>query len=830
MARSAESAGAWSRTRTESLHYRCPCGALFVAEVHRVVNATRDPALADRLRGGTLGRVTCPACAQPSDVQVPVLYHDELGRRLVLVLPTSFRHRELEERAELLLALARDKSHALPAYVVDFAVVFGGDGLAAYIEPAPAPVSVDAATAPEEPAAFADEGAVRTVIDDVGDSTNRLALAKERSRLPDKDEAVERWALSRAATSHAVAGDEVRLLLKVGERVPAGTLDVRLQLHRLPSYPLLAITVAGVAGADSPEHHAVFFDVENGDDRHALGLLAQAFHLVLDFYDEEYDPVTRREVVLPLAANVRYALTVADEQLAQLPEARRSFEAAVAAWRASGFDRFGRRDPRLEEDSFAHLPSPGAVQQALGVVAGWSEPSNEDYLLLVRSFPVEWWRAIRGRVVGRAVAYGLVLPGPLMDVALAESPLGSRRELVARLLGAFGELCAHPADNDLGPDQIAANWRALFILCEEEGVPVDARVADVARQTPGVRPPLVVVQPRRLDDANVPSLNELVAAASGSRLVRPAARAAHEETNRVAAPLDEDLSHDSPLPLALALGAESAARSTPLRPDYEGATVAELLDLLDDKDLRLGAALELVRRGDPLAVGPVFGAIRRMTRGEAVRVLPVVIRFGEHATPHLVDGLRSRKAYLRQGCALALGVMKSAEGIDPLCDLLAGEPTEVWKEVARALGEIGAGAIMPLALRLRGPDAEDPDIHERVAWALAHVAAKGGRAAVESLAAGRDVAAAGAARRALELAGAARDNDAQVRGRAALGDVTVNRAFSMKFFEAMNGPPRAEPATLDSGSVVPIVEDESGENSVLEADAVLIEDEDIFQG
>src|SRR5262249_58309326 len=108
------------------------------------------------------------------------------------------------------------------------------------------------------------------------------------------------------------------------------------------------------------------------------------------------------------------------------------------------------------------------------------------------------------------------------------SRFGSRREVVGRLLGAFAALCAHPADNDLGPDQVAANWGALFILCEEEQVPVDARVAEVARQTRGVRPPLVVVQPRRLDDANVPSLNELVAAATGSRLVRPAARAAHQ--------------------------------------------------------------------------------------------------------------------------------------------------------------------------------------------------------------------------------------------------------------------------------------------------------------
>src|SRR5262249_8099339 len=149
---------------------------------------------------------------------------------------------------------------------------------------------------------------------------------KERPRLPEKDEAVDRWALSRAPTSHTVAGDEVHLLLKIGERVPAGPLDVRLQVHRLPSYPLVVITVSH---SDALEPQAVFFDVEDAEDRHALDVLSRAFHLVLDFYDEEYDPVTRREVVLPLAANARYALTVCDEQLAQLPAARRSFEAAV---------------------------------------------------------------------------------------------------------------------------------------------------------------------------------------------------------------------------------------------------------------------------------------------------------------------------------------------------------------------------------------------------------------------------------------------------------------------------------------------------------------------
>src|SRR6266568_3851440 len=132
MARSTESyAGAWGRTRTEALHYSCGCGLVFAVEVHRAVNASRDPELAARLRDGTLGRVTCPSCAQAGVAEVPVVYHDEVRRQFVLVLPPGLRHRELEERAELLLALARDRGYSVPAYVMEFKVVFGAAALTA---------------------------------------------------------------------------------------------------------------------------------------------------------------------------------------------------------------------------------------------------------------------------------------------------------------------------------------------------------------------------------------------------------------------------------------------------------------------------------------------------------------------------------------------------------------------------------------------------------------------------------------------------------------------------------------------------------------------------
>ena len=44
--------GACGRTRTEPTHYSCRCGAVLAVEVHRSVNATRDPGLGARLREG----------------------------------------------------------------------------------------------------------------------------------------------------------------------------------------------------------------------------------------------------------------------------------------------------------------------------------------------------------------------------------------------------------------------------------------------------------------------------------------------------------------------------------------------------------------------------------------------------------------------------------------------------------------------------------------------------------------------------------------------------------------------------------------------------------
>ena len=65
--------------------------------------------------------------------------------------------------------------------------------------------------------------------------------------------------------------------------------------------------------------------------------------------------------------------------------------------------------------------------------------------------------------------------------------------------------------------------------------------------------------------------------------------------------------------------------------DLRTLATAELVSLLEQKDLRREAAVVLCERHETPTLASVFGAIRRMTRAEANRVLPAVPQFGQIA-------------------------------------------------------------------------------------------------------------------------------------------------------------------------------------------------------
>jgi hypothetical protein len=113
--------------------------------------------------------------------------------------------------------------------------------------------------------------------------------------------------------------------------------------------------------------------------------------------------------------------------------------------------------------------------------------------------------------------------------------------------------------------------------------------------------------------------------------------------------------------------------------------------------------------------------------------------------------------------------------------------------VARALGDVGAAAAVPLAKLVREVDLDERD---RVVEALAHVAARGGqgaRQAVEALAGGRDSLVATSAQRALARVGEVRAADAELRRSQQEG--TVVRGFSRRFYDVLGG------ATGDTGAI-----------------------------
>lgn len=611
------------------------------------------------------------------------------------------------------------------------------------------------------------------------------------------DVEIERWIVSGEPTMKLLSDRGVRLAVTAApeqlEVLLAEPLLIRVQLHTLPTYPLIVLSFA----RDYTDASPVCFelDVAAKSDRAVLDALTKEFKLSLSIYDSEYLPVKQRVIAAPLAENVRYVVSEADDHLEGIAAHARSLQRAHLAWSDPAYDRFGARHPAARQyraGGFDDLSTPARVWEALRVAGYFSEPARERDLVLVVGESLVRWQHRRSRIAMRAVELGLWPGGALAQLAIAEGAARSRKDLVQRLRRSFTALVAEAADSDLRDDIIEANWRllreqaeALGLAAEGEAIVSGTIGGDTTnRVAPTGPPPESVAKPARERDADatpVPIGNGGNGGNGGN------------DSTVIAAP-----------------------------PSVMELTTPQLVELLDDKDRRREAAIELCVRGDPQGAGPVFQSLNQMTRSEAVQVLGNVVKLGDHATPHLLEGLRSRKGFLRQGSALALAVLKNEVGIEAICDLLLGEPTEIWREIARSVGEVGAGAIMSLVSRLRNqPDAG----RERIAWALAHVAARGGRGPIETLSHGRDPIAAGVARHALDLADLARSDDLNVRGPNVPRDQTVNRAFSRKFFEAKERWERAEAmdAMAETSGVMAL-----DDADLLEADAEPLDERDLI--
>jgi hypothetical protein len=534
---------------------------------------------------------------------------------------------------------------------------------------------------------------------------------------------------------------------------------VMVQLHRAPTYPLAVLTLKP---PEDPSRSLFWLlDVLNESHLTILEALGKDFRLQIDLYDEDLARVVSRLIHTPLEENARMLRQKATEHLSHLGSADPDYDQAVALWQTEDYDRLGAKEHAFTQKSFEDLQTPSATGTSLKIVSWWADPERQDYLLHIASFPNVWWRKIRTRVVLKAMEFGLWLPEVLLEWTLSEGHATSRKDLLRHCLANFTQVVQDPRQNDLDLAEEQDNWQQLIDEAEKLGVPVEPQAEELAS---AARDRTEIVQKELDQEEWKESTTE------GGDPNETSSRAAAPES----VPTDLDPSDER---FAEPFDPEFSA----IQEEFNSLSTDSLFERLQDKDTRVHAAIALCRRKETSSLGEIFDAIRMMTRQEVVQVLPLVASMGEPAEGHFISELASNKSFLRQGAALALGVIRSGDAIEPLTECLLTEPTGIWREVARVLGDIGQGSIMTLATRLRDANPED---RERIAWALAHVAASAApKDPLEDLAASRDPVAASVAQRAQELMDEATSAADQVLE--GTGEDSVINSFTRQFFNVL---------------------------------------------
>ncbi|MBW2731840.1 MAG: hypothetical protein JRH20_05560 [Deltaproteobacteria bacterium] len=780
--------GRAGRTRRKSIQVGCDCGHGISAEVHVSIDVSESPEVAEGFLEGGLKRVICPSCGREHALEAPVVVHDPRIPLFSLLIPPALRHREMQLTATMLTAIG-EEGVDVPLYVKRPEVFYERGTLIEALQRVPAtlhgsavPCDDTALVAREseleqrEEDLFAREEnllareerlialrqeveqhqhlldrdrkdlererqALRALAMDL--STREQAL-RERSRVqppPPPPEAfsaaeekeggvlkgrpearVNQWRASQEQVTALVHEGEVFLLARPGEALAAlreKQPKLLVQLHLLEGLPVVALALREAdEGASS-----LFWplDVRNEEHVAVLEQLAERFAVRLDLYDDESRPVVGWQLEAPLEQNAAQALRRAHEALEALGGAEQlDFEVACRTFDELGDERLGRKRHNFSEESFIELPSPAAARLALGITTYWSEEQNEDYLIFVKSFPLQHWREIRQRVVERALEVGLRLSPALMNFAVDHEFVDSPAQALRTALANFAEVSLRLKPCDLDPVHEWENWKWLLEDCIAKEVEVEPQIEELAT-------------------------------ASGRK------------ARQISLPMED----------------ETAAGG-----DFTLLATEELLVLLGDRGGRRDAALELCERGDPELVRPIYDALQSMTRDEVARVMPAMLSFGGATVDLLVRGLEHRKSFIRQGCALGLGSLGAISTTRDLVGSLLKEPTRIWMEVARAIGDLGASAIPMVRGGLAAADGEG---RERIAWALAHIAlhTEGERLLRAALDEEEPPACAKVLARSLQLVELVRRNDAGVRGKRPLGDQTIVRRFSRSFFDAV---------------------------------------------
>lgn len=460
---------------------------------------------------------------------------------------------------------------------------------------------------------------------------------------------MENWQQSRQPWFFEVDLEAQRCLLsflfpKTSARIldQGGQINCYLQLHRLPTYPLLVLLFTFHDAEDGLRDYTFCpFDIEDPQALMFMDMLMQNFSLRVFLCNEKYQTYRDLQVQLALEPNVEYLLQQARHARMSIEPGLRNISQAISLYRRGEFDRLGQMSHNFSQDSFSDIASAAKARLASGIIAYWSEPEQYDYLIAIKSFPMDYFRSIQRRVIEACIHYGIFMPMHLLKIAVEWNLGHSIPELLRRMLANFAEVNLNlRQNNDLDAWDTFENWQQLFDISDQFEISIDPSIEEMA------------IKAQKHFEAHA------------------------EQKNQTEGEVFEEIEA------------------------FQNMDPRDLLDMLQEPANRYEAALALCDLANPAYVDHAAAVFSDITnREDAISFADAFTQFGQEAEPLLVSWLHLPQKYHREAAMLALGTMQSAHAMDAILKRLRSG--EEWEAAAEALGRMGDLAIPALGQELQ---------------------------------------------------------------------------------------------------------------------------------
>ncbi|HET8932452.1 MAG TPA: HEAT repeat domain-containing protein [Polyangiales bacterium] len=250
-------------------------------------------------------------------------------------------------------------------------------------------------------------------------------------------------------------------------------LELFLQYVEIEGYPVLLLSLLAHAPESRPMRLAL--DGHSDADQRVLEHLSRSFRARVALY------VRRRYSDTLTVAALREGVAQAiSDRMQELPSELPAIGATDALLRVQ------HAPPPLTNDDLPfgsarrEASTTASVRASVAQLAAWLVPEKLREATLIYCTPRNVIEATMRRVLRAAVAFGVVLPDPLIERAVEQHVARDAPSLLRAQLESFRRRVVQGV-NDLGQEATRKNWERLFAQAETHGVEVDAALRELSQ-------------------------------------------------------------------------------------------------------------------------------------------------------------------------------------------------------------------------------------------------------------------------------------------------------------------------------------------------------------